>query len=197
MELQTLCTMCSNVTTILCGTCKCTTNFSAACLKADLLIHQILNGELQKFMAPPRHGIYFPIDQKTPQFVWATTRWSPREDGDPGYVKLNLKPYHRDKISNMIRVYGNYIRSRPWHDRNHGVHERHMLRRWSQGEQQHHCVHRRQCVSLLACWNAGNEGPFSAIRSGTARQLQHEHGQFPRYGRPLPLLPFWNPNQRR
>ena len=77
MELQKLCTMCSNVTTILCGTCKCTAYYSAACLKADLPIHQIFCGELQKFMGSPsslaRRGIYFPVDQKTPQFIWATT----------------------------------------------------------------------------------------------------------------------------
>ena len=120
MELQKICTMCSNVTTILCRTCKCTAYCSPACLKADLPVHQILCGELQKFMAPPsasaRRGIFFPVDQKAPQFVWATTQWRPPEDGDPGYEKLNLKPYLGDQISDKIRIYGNYIRSRPRHD---------------------------------------------------------------------------------
>lgn len=116
---QQLCTMCSNVSIVLCKTCKSAAYCSTECLKADMPIHQILCGELQP---PPndaaaRRGIFFPVDGKAPRFVWVTTKWREPEDGDPGWEDFELKPYIGEPdFHDKIRIWGNYIRSRPRHD---------------------------------------------------------------------------------
>lgn len=71
-----------------CGSCNSSTYCSAECQKLDWPVHKILCRQFRDFGTPPaglfRRGIFFPVDEKKPKFVWVpyTVRSEPREDID-------------------------------------------------------------------------------------------------------------------
>lgn len=71
-----------------CGSCNSSTYCSAECQKLDWPVHKILCRQFRDLGTPPaglfRRGIFFPVDQKKPKFVWVpyTVRSEPNEDID-------------------------------------------------------------------------------------------------------------------
>jgi hypothetical protein len=114
---QRICPICSENGLRACSVCKVVSYCSIECQQTDWPVHRLLC-KFQTELQPPterhRRGILFPVDLKSPQFVWVSCDLQQEEHGEPAWERSDVNPLlgSGDPFPQRFLVQRNVLRSR-------------------------------------------------------------------------------------
>lgn len=108
--------MCGKPAPTLCVRCHCSSYCSRACQKEDWPVHKLLCGSFPTSQAPAlatsKRGIFFPVDDTAPRFVWVPCKWEVDEDTGIRFQVDIKTEFLGDGMTDRVMVKHNLTRSR-------------------------------------------------------------------------------------
>ena len=110
--------MCSAATTKACQVCRTSSYCSRTCQEADWSCHRLVCRTFEKLGPAPaaggtfRRGIFFPVDQRRPKFVWVSCPWTFHHKNELGFENPQLEQFFGTAGRGKSHVFNNVLSSR-------------------------------------------------------------------------------------